>query len=69
MKIQAHYDPSTGNITDTAGAQWFIGTGVPFEVAETASGGGAASMSATDRLIEKGATADDLIKLRKAGVI
>jgi hypothetical protein len=69
MKIVAEYDPISGNITDASGTQWYAGINLNFEqYAETLATIPAYETEAI-KLAQMGYTAEQLIALRKAGIL
>jgi len=67
MKVLLEYDQQNGNVT-VNGLISYVGIGLP-EYTESQQPALGNSPSDVVRLSDNGMTADDLIKMRKAGVI
>lgn len=68
MRIIVDYDPVGGNITSENGQMYYIGPGLIFPESKNESKE-LTQQSEVVALSNNGMTANDLIKMRKAGVI
>jgi hypothetical protein len=73
MKVVVDYDPVTGNIRDNTGMLWYVSPNLEFEEYSPSRVNNFVQKSETgvvqDLIVSGNYSADDMIKLKQAGVI